>query len=44
MYARFYLIIYAIVYSSFEGRMETSIEVLTSECAVFVDGCMRDFS
>ena len=31
-------------YISFEGRTETSIEVLTSVCAVFADGCMRDFS
>ena len=42
--ARFYLIKYAIVYISFEGRTEMSIEVLTSVSAVFTVGCMRDFS
>ena len=41
---RFYLIKYPIVYSSFEGRTEMSIEVLTSVCAVFTVGCMRDSS
>ena len=40
-FVRFYLIKYTIVYISFEGRTETSIEVLTSVCAV---GCMHDFS
>ena len=38
---RFYLIKYTIVFISFEGRTETSIEVLTSVCTV---GCMHDFS
>ena len=41
---RFYLIKYTIVYISFEDRTETSIEVLTSVCAVFTVGCMHDFS
>ena len=44
MSVRFYLIKYTIVYISFEGRTETSIEVLTSVCAVFTVGCMHDFS
>ena len=41
---RFYLIKYAIVYISFEGRTETFIEVLTSVCAVFTVGFMHYFS
>ena len=44
MSVRFYLIKYAIVYISFEGRTETFIEVLTSVCAVFTVGFMHDFS
>ena len=44
MSVRFYLIKYAIVYISFEGRTETFIEVLTSVCAVFTVGFMYDFS
>ena len=40
----FYLIKYAKFSICFESRTETSMEALTSVCAVFMFDCMRGFS